>query len=130
MVLTVNDFKCKFFHVPMCFCIFENLKICFVFQCNEDVPKGDETLHIIGHYVNCKEDQMQKYLTHWKEVHRYFVEHVGGDLVCRKGSTIEDYMYNVVQPGVPLGEIAILLYAGMYKIHIAVILEGKYWTTN
>ena len=39
-------------------------------------------------------------------------------------------MYNVVQPGVPLDEIGILLYAHMYKMHIAIILEGKYWTTN
>ena len=39
-------------------------------------------------------------------------------------------MYNVVQPGVPLDEIRILLYAHMYKMHIAIILEGKYWTTN
>ena len=39
-------------------------------------------------------------------------------------------MYNVEQPGVPLDEIAIVLYARFYKIHTAVILEGKYWTTN
>ena len=62
--------------------------------------------------------------------HQYFVERVGGYLIRRKGLTVEDYMYNVVQPHVPLDEIGILLYARMYKIHIAVILEGKYWTTN
>ena len=30
----------------------------------------------------------------------------------------------------PLDEIALLLYACMYKIHICVILKGKYWCTN
>ena len=30
----------------------------------------------------------------------------------------------------PLDKIGILFYARMYKIHIAIILEGKYWTTN
>ena len=73
---------------------------------------------------------MQKYLTDWLEDHRYYLENVGGDLICRKGLTIDEYMYNVVQPGVPLDKITIVLYARMYKIHIAVILEGKYWTTN
>ena len=72
---------------------------------------------------------MRKYLTDWMESHRYFVERVGGDLIRRKGLTVEDYMYNVVQPGVPLDKIGILLYACLYKIHFAIILEGKYWTT-
>ena len=109
---------------------FLKFKICLIFQCNDCIPEGNETLHINGHYVNCKVDQMRKYLTDWMEVYRYFVEHVGGDLIHRKGLTVEDYMYNVVQPGVLLNEIGILLYARMYKIHIAIILEGKYWTTN
>ena len=43
---------------------------------------------------------------------------------------MEDYLYNVVQPQVPLDEIRILLYTHMYKIHTCVILEGKYWCTN
>ena len=73
---------------------------------------------------------MRKYLTDWMKSHRYFVERVGGYLIRRKGLTVEDYMYNVVQPHVPLDKIGILLYARMYKIHIAVILEGKYWTKN
>ena len=58
---------------------------------------------------------MQKYLTDWLEDHRYYLEHVGGDLICKKGLTVEEYMYNVVQPGVPLDKIAIVLYARMYK---------------
>ena len=48
------------------------------------------------------------------ESHQYFVEKVGGDLIRRKGLTVEDYMYNVIQPHVPLDEIGILLYTRMY----------------
>ena len=73
---------------------------------------------------------MQKYLIDWMESHHYFVEKVGGYLTHRKGLDVEEYMYNVVLPSVPLDEIGILLYARMYKIHIAIILQGKYWTTN
>ena len=43
---------------------------------------------------------------------------------------MEDYLFNVVQPQVPLDEIALLLYAHVYKIHVCLILEGKYWCTN
>ena len=35
----------------------------------------------------------------------------------------------MVLPQVPLDEIGILLYEQMYKIHVCVILEGKYWCT-
>ena len=73
---------------------------------------------------------MCKYLADWMKSHRYFVERASGYLIRRKGLTVEDYMYNVVQPHVPLDEIGVLLYARMYKIHVAVILERKYWTTN
>ena len=98
-------------------------------QCDK-VDYGDETLHTIGHCTHCSENRMHKYLTDWMESHQYFVEKVGGDLVHRKGLTVEDYMYNVVQPHVPLDEIGILLYSRMNKMHITIILEGKYWTTN
>ena len=76
----------------ICFCIFENSKYFLEFQCNEDISYGDEMLHIIGHYTNCKEDHMHKYLTDWMESHRYFAERVGDDLICRKGLTVEDYI--------------------------------------
>ena len=99
-------------------------------QCNEYIPDGDETIDILGHYVNCHPDKMHRCLTNWMEVHRYFVEQVGGDLICQKGQDIEDYLFIVVQPQMPLDKIALLLYACMYKIHICVILEGKYWCTD
>ena len=99
-------------------------------QCDEYIPQGDQTIHVLGHYFNCHPDKMHRCLTTWMEDHRYFVENIGGDLIWQKGQDIEDYLFNVVQPQVPLDEIALLLYAHMYKIHICVILEGKYWCTN
>ena len=36
----------------------------------------------------------------------------------------------IVQPQVPIDEIAMVLLARMWKIHVCIFLEGKYWTTN
>ena len=36
----------------------------------------------------------------------------------------------IVQPQVPIDEIAIVLLSRVWKIHVCVFLEGKYWTTN
>ena len=36
----------------------------------------------------------------------------------------------IVQPRTPIHEIAIVLLAWMWKIHVCVFVEGKYWTTN
>ena len=35
-----------------------------------------------------------------------------------------------VQPQTPVDEVAIVLLARMWKIHVCVFLEGKYWTMN
>ena len=106
------------------------LKALFFLQCEEYIPPGDETIHILGHYVNCHSDKMHRCLRNWMQDHRYFVENVGGNLIRCKGLDVSDYMHNVVQPQMPLDEIGLLLYARMYKIHLCVILEGKYWCTN
>ena len=43
---------------------------------------------------------------------------------------VKEYCQTIVQPQWPLDEIAIALFARMYKIHICVFVEGKLWTTN
>ena len=62
--------------------------------------------------------------------HKYFLEAVGGFLIRKKGQQIEEYMDYIVQPQVPIDEIAIVSLSRMWKIHVCVFLEGKYWTTN
>ena len=62
--------------------------------------------------------------------HKYFLEAVGGFLIHKKGQQLEEYMDYIVQLQVPIDEIAIVLLSRMWKIHVCVFLEGKYWTTN
>ena len=39
-------------------------------------------------------------------------------------------MYSIVQPQAPIDEIRIVLLARVYKMHVCIFLEGKYFTTN
>ena len=62
--------------------------------------------------------------------HKHFVEAVGGQLIHRKGLDVQDYTNSIVEPQVPIDEIGIVLLAHMYKMHVCIFLEGKYFTTN
>ena len=68
---------------------------------------------------------MRGYLRKFMVTHKHFVEAVGGFLIRKKG-----YMDFIVQSQTPIDEVAIVLLARMWKIHVCVFLEGKYWTTN
>ena len=41
--------------------------------------------------------------------HKYFIEVVGGKLICRKGLDVQDYMNSIVKPQAPIDEIGIVL---------------------
>ena len=73
---------------------------------------------------------MRGYLKKFMVMHKYFVEAVGGFLIKKKGQQVEDYMDFIVQSQTPINEVAIVLLARMWKTHVCVFLEGKYWTTN
>ena len=64
------------------------------------------------------------------EPHENFIRNIVSDLLQRKGLTVAEYCQNIVQLQWPLDEIALVLFAHLHKIHICVILEGKYWTTK
>ena len=70
------------------------------------------------------------YLKIFMATHMYFVEAVGGQLIRKKGLDVQDYMNSIVEPQAPIDEIGIVLLALMYKMHVCIFLEGKYFTTN
>ena len=47
-----------------------------------------------------------------------------------KGITTDNYIAMMSEIGQPLDEIAIVLVARMYHIHIAIIQDNMYWTTR
>ena len=110
------------------------LKIFLIlFQCpDKDTPDGNHTLHIISHYRRCKVDKMRWYFKRWMETeaHETFIENIASDLLKRKGLSVQEYCDNIVKLGWPLDKIGLVLFACLYKIHICVFVEGKFWTTD
>ena len=62
--------------------------------------------------------------------HKYFIEVVGGYLLGKKGLQVQDYMDMIMVPQMPIDEIGIVVLAHMYKMHVCIFLEGKYFTMN
>ena len=75
---------------------------------------------------------MRWYLKRWMETeaHDNFIASIMSDLLWRKGLSVEEYCQNIVTLQWPLVKIALVLFAHLYKIHICVFVEVKYWTTN
>ena len=72
--------------------------------CGHDFTKGDETLHGFSHYTRRTPTQMWQYMQHFfeKEEHRKWMHFVGDSFLYRKGLMLEQYMDNIVTPGVPI----------------------------
>ena len=64
------------------------------------------------------------------EAHETFIQNIVSDLLKRKGLAVEEDCNNIVKSGWPLDEIGLVRFAHLYKIHICVFVEGKFWTTD
>ena len=64
------------------------------------------------------------------EGHQHFIENIVSDLLRRKGLSVGKYCKNIVKPQWPLDKIGLVLFAHLYKIHICVFVEGKFFTLN
>ena len=59
-----------------------------------------------------------------------YVSKVGWYILGRKKLTPDQYIHYMALPTTPLDEIGLVLFARMKKIHIAFLMEEKYWTTQ
>ena len=48
----------------------------------------------------------------------------------RKGITVEDYITALLQPNFVLDQVGIFIFARMYHIHIAIVLNDRFLCTN
>ena len=62
--------------------------------------------------------------------HMEWMQQISTRTLESKGLTLDDYMYSMSQYNQPLDEIAILAFARMYHVHIAILQNGCYWSTN
>ena len=59
-----------------------------------------------------------------------FVNKMGWYILQRKKLGLSDYIATLALPSTPMDEIALVLIAQMYKVHIAFLMSKKFWATQ
>ena len=103
-----------------------------IFQCNcVYIQPGNETNHILSHYTDHSEDKIWQYMRTFIGKHSAWVHQVACNILGCKKLLLEDYTNTVLTSGIPWDELALLIFARMYKIHIYFFMSGnKFWSTN
>ena len=57
--------------------------------------------------------------------HRDWIESIGGELLRRKGRTVDQYIADLTKPGFKFDELALLIFTSMHHKHIFVLMEGQ-----
>ena len=93
-----------------------------VFQCMHKIQSTQTTAHIIAHHRKIKTSQVFKHLMDWVPKHLDWIKAVGSRILQAKKIRVEDYANDITSGLVPFDELAILVVARMYHIHIGVVL--------
>ena len=58
------------------------------------------------------------------------IESIGGELLCQKGRTVDQYISDLTKPGFKFDELALLIFTRIHHKHIFVLMEGRFWTSR
>ena len=90
----------------------------------------NQTAHIFTHFTKHSMAQQRVPLKAFVLGHRDWIESVGGDLLHRKGRTVDQYIADLIRPGFKFDELALLICTRMHHKHIFVLMEGRFWTSH
>ena len=108
----------------------QNSKSFYVFQCLHKIQSTQTTAHIIAHHHKIKTSQVFKHLTDWVPKHLDWIKSIGSKILNAKKLRVEDYAIDITSGLVPFDELAILVVARMYHIHIGIVLKDHVWYTS
>ena len=57
------------------------------------------------------------------------MECIGSYIFQNKGLDVKDYIDSMSNNGQPLDEVAMVVFACMYHVYIAIIMDGHFWTS-
>ena len=69
-------------------------------------------------------------MTDWVPKHLEWIKSVGSRILDAKKIRVEDYANDITSGLVPFDELAILVVARMYHIHIGIVLKDRVWYTS
>ncbi|MCG8621337.1 MAG: hypothetical protein MJE68_04945 [Proteobacteria bacterium] len=93
----------------------------------------ERTLHILSHYIegDLQLDDIRKEIARFAEDNCDWIEAVGKPSLDAFGcKTVNDYIDALLEGTVVLDQLAVLLFARVYKIHCVIILNGRFWSTR
>ena len=70
---------------------------------------------------------MWLHLVNWIVKHHKWIDQISKDILNMKKRKLVDHLQDVVQPNFKLDEIALMIYACMCHLDLAVILHKSYW---
>ena len=74
--------------------------------------------------------KIREYLKKFFEEHFDFLTEISSHILAQKKMPTTDYINYILSECKPFDEIAICCFARMYHIHIGIILDYMYWTTQ
>ena len=101
-----------------------------ILQCSHAIMEKNQTAHLFTHYTRKTMNQQRAPLKAFLLDHKDWLEKVGGDLIRRKGRTVDEYILDFIKPGFKFDELALLAFVRMHHKHIFVLMDGRYWTSR
>ena len=111
-IFTRYNYKYNFIVVWLCLCVTKQ-----------------RILHIIGHYVQKKEDVIHSVLETWIPKHKTWITYISADILNMKKRCVDDYLYDLVQPSCKWDEIGVSILSGMFHLHVRILMENTFWTS-
>ena len=66
----------------------------------------------------------------WVPQHMNWICQTSSYLLKKQKMHVTEYLQLLLRTDFKFDELAILLYAGMYQIHISIVMDTKYWSTQ
>ena len=96
----------------------------------EDLPRADQTLHLLSKCVRHTSADIRRFLPLWVDSHDTWCRKVSKKYLKKRNMSYKQFVKEFLHPAFPLDLFAIGIFARAYKKHVAVFYEHNYWCTE
>ena len=95
-----------------------------------EVYPGNCTAQLIGDRVGKTAEEIHKELVTFMNKHKMYAPQIGSVIWEWEKMHFDSYLEILAVDQTPLDEVTIVLCAQMYKFHVCIMMQDKYWTTK
>ena len=96
----------------------------------QQIYLGNRTAQLIGDHVGKTYNQVHKELVSYILKHKEYASQIGKNIWECKKMDFDGYVATIALDQTPFDEVAIVLSAHIYRFHICILMQGKYWMTR